>query len=691
MNAYHKRDLRLLGSLAVVTLSLSFALALPGAASSLARPAAVPTDAAPFLSQSAETTDAGAPGPSARVEDVSGPHSSADITPTQDMNVVKNFYSGKAEAGKQFIYQINFTNQGNAPASNVIVTDTLPAGVTFVSVPYCSISPTLNGNQLVWNVGRVTQGNSGFLYAQVQITDTAQVGSVLTNVVRVSTSDVDIDPTDDVYTLTTTLTTTTIVAPGRDMKVTQSLYGAAIPGQEVQYNIRYNNLGSLTATNVIITDMLPISVTYVSHSASGFSTVVTGSMLVLTRSEVVGDSGGGISITVRVTDTAPVGAVITNVTQISTGDVDVNLTNNAYTLTTSIVASTRNLQVFKSVAGGAPQAGSPITYQIYFYNQGNYTATNVILTDTLPASATFIAWSGYANPTITPTVVGNQVVWNLGQVTGGGSGYIYPVVIVTDTAPTGARLVNQASISTHDAETNYSDNTSVITMTVVPYGGPDAGAYTFKDNTLPDGPSFNWLDATDGFKSYVAGNDRFDGPISIGFNFYLYGSTFTQTYLSTNGLMTFGRGSTEPFNKNIPDPLAPNNMLAAFWDDLQVCGSQAIYYKQGGTVPNRYLVAEWSNVKAEVPMGSNPAYPITFETVIYENGTILFQYQSLTGTLYYSASVEIANYSASVGIENGAGEIGLQYSFNEARLANGRAILFSPNLKFVFLPVVLKD
>jgi hypothetical protein len=102
-------------------------------------------------------------------------------------------------------------------------------------------------------------------------------------------------------------------------------------------------------------------------------------------------------------------------------------------------------------------------------------------------------------------------------------------------------------------------------------------------------------------------------------------------------------------------------------------------------------VAEWSNVNAEVLVGSDPAAPITFETVIYENGTILFQYQSLTGTLYFSASAELANYSASVGIENGAGEIGLQYSFNEARLANGRAILFSPNLKFVFLPVVIKD
>ena len=680
MNAHHKRDLRLLGSLAVVTLSLSFALALPGAASSLARPAAVSTDATPFLSQSAETKDAGAPGPSARVEDVSGPHSSADITPTQDMNVVKYFYSGKAEAGKQFIYQINFFNQGNAPASNVIVTDTLPAGVIFVSVPYCSISPTLNGNQLVWNVGRVTQGNSGFLYAKVQITDTAQVGSVLTNVVRVSTSDVDIDPTDDVYTLTTT-----IVAPGRDMKVTKSLSGAAIPGQEMRYDIGYDNLGSLTATNVIITDMLPISVTYVSHSAPGFSTVVTGSMVVLTRSEVVGDWSDGISIRVRVTDTAPVGAVITNVTQVSTGDVDVNLTNNAYTLTTSIVTATRNLYVYKSVVGGAPQAGSPITYEIYFINQGNYTATNVILTDTLPVSTTFMAWSGYAyNPSytnlylaITPTVVGNQVIWNLGQVTGGGSGYIRPVVIVTDTAPAGARLVNGASISTEDAETNYSDNTSVITMTVVPYGGPDAGTYTFKDDTLPGGPSFNWLDATDGFKSYVAGDDRFDGPISIGFNFYLYGSTFTQTYLSTNGLMTFGSGNTSWFNRNIPNLLAPNNMLAAFWDDLQVCGNQAIYYKQGGAAPNRYLAAEWSNVSR---LGS-PAYPITFETVIYETGKILFQYQSLTGTLN----------SASVGIENGAGEIGLQYLFNEARLANGRAILFSPNLKFVFLPVVLKD
>jgi hypothetical protein len=250
-------------------------------------------------------------------------------------------------------------------------------------------------------------------------------------------------------------------------------------------------------------------------------------------------------------------------------------------------------------------------------------------------------------------------------------------VLVTNTSPSGAFLANRATISTGDPETNYGDNTSIITMTVTPFCGPDASGYACKDDTMPGGPSFNWVDATDGDKSYIAGDDRYDGPISIGFNVWFYGGGYSELYLSTNGLATFGGGDTGWTNRPLPYSPTPNNLVTPFWDDLQVCANQAIYYKQGGTTPNRYFVAEWANVSR---LG-DPTRPLTFEVVLYENGLILFQYQSLTGTLN----------SNSVGIENSRGDTGLQYSFNQAQLVNGRAILFTPSIKRVFLPIVLKN
>jgi uncharacterized repeat protein (TIGR01451 family) len=675
-----KNVIRFLICLVVAIVSLAFALVLPVAAHAWLRPSQTVTgQTTAEIDSPAPDRDKPQPG-DAETRDtvIQLPVGGA---PTRDMRVVKSLYSGRAESGLSLIYQITFMNQGNSPAADVIVTDTLPPNVTYVNNPYCAITPTVAaGGTLVWKVGTVTPGGTGYLYAQVRITDTAPVGSVLTNVVRVSTRDVDIDSTNDVYTLTTTVT-----APTRDVGVSKSTSGPAFAGQDLQYYISYYNQGSLTATNIIITDVLPISVTYLSHSASGATTVVTGSMLVLTRSTLAGDAGGFVSILVHIANDAQVGQVLTNVARISTSDVDANLSNNVYTHTIPIATLTRDMYVSKSAIGGAARAGSLITYEIGFSNEGNYTATDVVLTDTLPANTSLVSWSGYMyNPSytdltsaVTPTVSGNQVIWKLGALGRDAYGYIRPTVLVTTAAPNGAFLPNQADISTGDPETDYSNNTSVVAMTVTPFCGPDASGYTCKDDTMPGGPAFNWVDATDGDKSYIAGDDRYDGPISVGFDLFFYGGGYSELYLSTNGLATFGGGSTAYTNRPLPYSLAPTNLAAPFWDDLQVCANQAIYYKRGGTAPNRYFVAEWANVSK---LG-DPTNPLTFEVVLYETGQILYQYQSLTGTLD----------SNSVGIENSRGDTGLQYSFNQAQLVDGRAILFIPDIKRVFLPVILKN
>jgi hypothetical protein len=196
---------------------------------------------------------------------------------------------------------------------------------------------------------------------------------------------------------------------------------------------------------------------------------------------------------------------------------------------------------------------------------------------------------------------------------------------------------------------------------------------------MPGGPTFNWLDATTGTRSFVFGDDRSAGPIPIGFSFFFYGRIYTTTNLVTNGYFALGGPDTAYTNRNIPNPVSPNTFIAPFWDDLQVCpnqANQAIYFKQGGSAPNRYFAAEWAGVSH---LGASTK-PITFETVLYENGEILFQYQSLTGTLD----------STSVGIENYEGLRGLQYEFNQNNLIDGRAILFTPRILKAYLPMIYR-
>lgn len=590
--------------------------------------------------------------------------------------------SGKVEPGRNLSFVVNFANLGTTAADNVVVTNTLPAGMTLINIDYCTISPTVNGQQLVWQLGQLPPGNGTQLGFTVQLTTAVPIGTVLVDTAQIASNNGDDNPINNQATLTMPVT-----APYRDLNIAKSLADPPLAGATATYVIVYQNQGSLTANNLIITDVLPASVTFLGASGPSANVVLTGSTVVFTRSLLAGDSNGVAFIDVKLPSGALPGSVITNVVRVSTTDPESSLINNVYTLTTNIVAPNRDLYVSQDIYSGTFQAGEQATYYFYFSNDGNYTATDVIMTDTLPAYTSLITWTGYAylpgyvdlRGTVTPTIVGNQVVWNFGALGPDSSGYIYPLIQIDNSAPNGAVLTNLFTASTGDPELSHNNNSDSVTGVVTQYGGPDASGYRFKDETMPGGPAFDWMDVTNGTRSFMFGDDRSTGPVPLGFPFFFYGRIYTTTYLGTNGYLSLDGSSTYYSNKNMPNPRTPNTLVAPFWDDLQVCPNQApqaIYFKSGGSAPNRYFVTEWAGVSHL----SAPTKPITFEVVLHENGEIFFQYQSLTGTLN----------STSAGVESYEGLRGLQYEFNQDKLIDSRAIRFTPQIVKTFLPVIYR-
>jgi len=192
-------------------------------------------------------------------------------------------------------------------------------------------------------------------------------------------------------------------------------------------------------------------------------------------------------------------------------------------------------------------------------------------------------------------------------------------------------------------------------------GGPDEFGYTWTELLM-----FSWIDATVGTNTGLAGDDTHTGPIDIGFDFKFYESTYSQVYVSTNGLLTFGQGFDHYQNTPVPYPAYPNSLVAAFWDDLCVnyggYNTGAIYYLRQGTAPNRSLTIEWYRVSRT---GSSDL--LTFEVVLYENGNIDLQYFGMSGNLQ----------SATVGIEDGNGTTGLQYLYKAPGMPSSNAVRFS--------------
>ena len=211
-------------------------------------------------------------------------------------------------------------------------------------------------------------------------------------------------------------------------------------------------------------------------------------------------------------------------------------------------------------------------------------------------------------------------------------------------------------------------------MSIMPFasGGPDRFGYTWSD-TQP----YNWIDVTSGNLIDLSGDDKVSDLIPIGFDFQFYENSYNQLYVTTNGVITFGDSTYSFENREMPFLVEPQNIIAPFWDDLHVptSTSGAVYY-QGNT--DRFVIA-WHNV-ARYP---NTSDLLTFETILYKNGDICFQYQTLSGILD----------EATVGIEDADGTDGLTYLHNAPGLdllEGAKKICFikpTPNYRVKMLPI----
>jgi subtilisin family serine protease len=223
------------------------------------------------------------------------------------------------------------------------------------------------------------------------------------------------------------------------------------------------------------------------------------------------------------------------------------------------------------------------------------------------------------------------------------------------------KLVANAKAAAPAAERPKDAQDVEFGVTPMGSGGPDAFGYSWIDSDAVGGPVFNWTDIGDtGTAAMTTGDDSNLGPFPIGFTFKYYDQQFTTFRVCSNGFISFSSTATTYTNAAIPSASAPLNMLAPFWDDLNLttAGSGDIFYQNvGGN-----LVIQWDGVYTYT--GS---IPLTFQVILTPSGAITYQYLTLGG----------AGNSATVGMQNATGTVGLQVAYNATYLHDNLAIRFS--------------
>lgn len=166
------------------------------------------------------------------------------------------------------------------------------------------------------------------------------------------------------------------------------------------------------------------------------------------------------------------------------------------------------------------------------------------------------------------------------------------------------------------------------------------------------------------YQSIVGGSigprgDNAATDVQLPFKFAFAGADYTVVRICTNGWLELGSSEYQQSESVTGDNHAlftaapPNNVLAPWWDDLNV-GEGVIKYKTTGSMPSRVFTVEWNGVYSN----PNPATTrvITFQAALFEaDGTIEFRYGPRSGipSVLEHASIGLAD-AAGTGFMDGS-------------------------------------
>jgi gliding motility-associated-like protein len=184
-------------------------------------------------------------------------------------------------------------------------------------------------------------------------------------------------------------------------------------------------------------------------------------------------------------------------------------------------------------------------------------------------------------------------------------------------------------------------------------------------------------------------DDQLSAALPIGFNFNFFCQSKSQFKISSNGFITFDVASTNSgccTGQLLPNGFAPNDLIAAAWEDLDpnLGSAGTIDYYTTGTAPNRILIVNFNDVSH---FNAPPTIdPVKFQIRLYETTNIIeihTTYMNGNPTGFWGAHT--------MGIENNNGTSAYAVTgrnSNNTWTATNDGIRFAPD-SFIIPPRIL--
>lgn len=314
--------------------------------------------------------------------------------------------------GANVTYTLTASNAGPNASGDIVVTDNLPPSVAYVSSSGSGWSCAVAGSVLT-----CTHTGPHAVGAPIPaLSIVGQVNAASGTVTNIATVAPAIGGTADPDSSDNTATVSTNVLPGADVRIAQKTVTSAQPaiaGQGVTFQIQPRNSGPASATNAVVTDILPAGWTFVSASGPNWPCTNSGQTVSCTRATFPTSAVDNITIVATAPNNAavgPTGTTFTNTATISSATTDPNSGNNSGSANITVLPDGADLRISKAKTPNPVAQGSSLVSTIRVTNNGPRVATGPLRVVELLAGETYVSASGSgwscdasAAPTITCT------------------------------------------------------------------------------------------------------------------------------------------------------------------------------------------------------------------------------------------------------------------------------------------------
>jgi uncharacterized repeat protein (TIGR01451 family) len=394
--------------------------------------------------------------------------------PLANLSITKDSHPNPVNAGEQLWYDITVANAGPDGATDVLVVDTLPLGVTYqTDTDTCTLTPGTGPggeDQLICELGDIPNGGSVSFTIQVLVDQdlVAAAGgpTTLTNTAEVTAGEQgDLDLSDNIA------VETTIVNEVADLRVTKECKPdrPVAAGDEAVCTIWVENLGPSAARNVVVTDEHVSDGTFYFGTITPLSCVATGNPQVGAGTVTcgLGDMDAGEVVEIKVPEWSNEWIDLNDHVTVTSDTLDPDPSNNQDEDHVEVRPSA-DLAISKTDFPDPVVAGSQLTYTLTITNNGPSAAEDVRVEDILPAGVVIAkeidtSPAGVCTPSV-PGTAADRIVCVFGNLDSGDTATVTIVVTVDEDNP--GPLHNSAQVFSDNHDPNMIDNFATTTTTV---------------------------------------------------------------------------------------------------------------------------------------------------------------------------------------------------------------------------------